>query len=96
MHNRIRMVVASFLTRRWNIDWRWGEKYFAQKLIDVDPYSNAAGWGWASGTGVDAMGYRPPLNPYRQSKRFDPDAVYIKRWVPELKDIPAKELHKEP
>ena len=93
MHNRVRMVVASFLTRYLLIDWRIGERYFAQRLVDVDPFSNTAGWGWSSGTGVDAMGYRPPLNPFRQSHRFDPDAKYIHRWVPELEPVPAKHIH---
>ncbi len=83
MHNRIRMVVASFLTKHLLIDWRWGEAYFAEKLLDYDLASNNGNWQWAAGTGVDAQPYFRVFNPYTQAKKFDPNNEYIKKWVPE-------------
>jgi deoxyribodipyrimidine photo-lyase len=83
MHNRVRMVVASFLTKHLLIDWRWGEAYFAQKLLDFDLASNNGGWQWASGSGVDAAPYFRIFNPYTQIDKFDKDLTYIKKWVPE-------------
>jgi deoxyribodipyrimidine photo-lyase len=83
MHNRVRMVVASFLTRHLFIDWRWGEAYFAAKLLDFDLASNNGGWQWASGTGTDAAPYFRIFNPTSQQTRFDPQFAYIKHWVPE-------------
>lgn len=83
MHNRVRMVVASFLTKHLLIDWRWGEAYFAQKLLDFDLASNNGGWQWASGSGVDAAPYFRIFNPYTQIEKFDKDHTYIKKWVPE-------------
>jgi len=83
MHNRVRMVVASFLTKHLLIDWRWGEAYFAQKLLDFDLASNNGGWQWASGSGVDAAPYFRIFNPYTQIDKFDKDHTYIKKWVPE-------------
>lgn len=83
MHNRVRMVVASFLTKHLLIDWRWGEAYFAEKLLDFDLASNNGGWQWAAGSGVDAAPYFRVFNPYLQTERFDPDLKYIKYWVPE-------------
>lgn len=94
MHNRVRMVVASFLTKDLLISWRTGERVFAQMLVDYDPSSNNGGWQWAAGTGADAMPYFRIFNPWTQGKKFDPDGKYIKYWVPELKNVPAKELHK--
>jgi deoxyribodipyrimidine photo-lyase len=86
MHNRVRMVVASFLTKHLLIDWRWGERYFARKLLDYDLASNVGGWQWAAGTGVDAAPYFRIFNPSEQIKKFDKDLKYIKKWVPEFSD----------
>ena len=83
MHNRVRMIVASFLTKHLLIDWRWGETYFASKLIDFDLASNNGGWQWASGSGVDAAPYFRVFNPYLQTDKFDPKKKYIQRWVPD-------------
>jgi deoxyribodipyrimidine photo-lyase len=84
MHNRVRMIVASFLTKDLLIDWRWGEAYFARKLLDFDLASNNGGWQWAAGSGVDAAPYFRIFNPYNQTEKFDPDQRYIQRWVPEV------------
>lgn len=93
MHNRVRMIVASFLTKDLHIDWRWGEKYFASKLVDYDPCSNNGGWQWAASTGADAQPYFRIFNPWRQQEKYDPEAKYIKIWVPELKSLSAVEIH---
>lgn len=87
MHNRVRMIVASFLTKHLLIDWRWGEAYFAQKLLDFDLASNNGGWQWASGSGCDAVPYFRIFNPYIQTKKFDPEFKYIRKWVPEFDDF---------
>lgn len=87
MHNRIRMVVASFLTRHLLIDWRWGEAYFAKKLLDFDLAANNGGWQWAAGSGCDAAPYFRIFNPYLQTKKFDPDLKYIRHWVPEFEEL---------
>ncbi len=84
MHNRVRMVVASFLTKHLLIDWRWGEAYFARKLLDYDMAANNGGWQWAAGSGCDAAPYFRVFNPQLQTEKFDPDFVYIRRWVPEV------------
>ena len=84
MHNRIRMVVASFLTKHLLTDWRWGEHYFAEKLLDYEMGSNVGGWQWAAGSGNDAAPYFRVFNPELQTKKFDPDLKYIKEWVPEF------------
>jgi deoxyribodipyrimidine photo-lyase len=84
MHNRVRMIVASFLTKHLLIDWRWGEAYFAQKLLDFDLASNIGGWQWASGSGLDAAPYFRVFNPTAQMEKFDKDLRYIRKWVPEL------------
>jgi deoxyribodipyrimidine photo-lyase len=84
MHNRVRMIVASFLTKHLLIDWRWGEAYFAQKLLDFDLAANNGGWQWASGSGCDAAPYFRVFNPYLQTEKFDPELKYIKHWVPEF------------
>lgn len=84
MHNRVRMVVASFLTKHLLLDWRLGEAYFAQKLLDFDLASNSGGWQWAAGCGTDAAPYFRVFNPTEQAKKFDPDYKYIRRWVPEF------------
>ncbi len=83
MHNRVRMIVASFLSKHLLIDWRWGEAYFAKKLLDFDLAANNGGWQWAAGSGCDAAPYFRVFNPYLQSEKFDPDNVYIRKWVPE-------------
>ena len=87
MHNRVRMITASFLTKHLLIDWRWGEAYFAEKLLDYDLASNNGGWQWAAGSGCDAAPYFRIFNPYLQTKKFDPELKYIRKWVPELEDL---------
>ena len=87
MHNRVRMITASFLTKHLLIDWRWGEAYFAKKLLDYDLASNNGGWQWAAGTGCDAAPYFRIFNPYLQTKKFDPDLKYIRKWVPEFEEF---------
>ncbi len=84
MHNRVRMIVASFLTKHLLIDWRWGEIYFAEKLLDFDLASNNGGWQWAAGSGADAAPYFRIFNPYLQTLKFDNDLAYIRKWVPEF------------
>ncbi len=84
MHNRVRMIVASFLTKHLLIDWRWGEAYFAKKLLDFELASNNGGWQWAAGTGTDAQPYFRVFNPESQTEKFDKELRYIKKWVPEL------------
>jgi deoxyribodipyrimidine photo-lyase len=83
MHNRVRMIVASFLTKDLLIDWRWGEAYFAEKLLDYDLASNNGNWQWAAGTGCDAAPYFRVFNPTLQTEKFDPNHEYIKKWLPE-------------
>lgn len=87
MHNRVRMIVASFLTKHLLIDWRWGEAYFASKLLDFELSSNNGGWQWAAGCGCDAAPYFRIFNPYEQTKKFDPQFKYIRKWVPEFEDF---------
>jgi deoxyribodipyrimidine photo-lyase len=96
MHNRVRMVVAMFLTKDLHIDWRLGEQFFMQELVDGEIASNNGGWQWSAGTGADAAPYFRIQNPWTQGKRFDPDGCYIRKWVPELADVPAKALHAPP
>jgi len=93
MHNRVRMIVASFLVKDLHINWLWGEKYFAQQLIDYDPMINNGNWQWCASTGSDAQPYFRIFNPWIQQKKFDPQCIYIKRWIPELKDIEPKIIH---
>jgi len=87
MHNRVRMIVASFLSKHLLIDWRWGEAYFAEKLLDFDLASNNGGWQWAAGSGCDAAPYFRIFNPYIQTKKFDPSLKYISKWVPEYAEL---------
>ena len=94
MHNRVRMVVASFLTKDLHMDWRLGEKYFEEKLIDHDPAVNSGNWQWAASTGCDSVPYFRIFNPWRQQERFDLNCDYIKKWVPELEKIEPKIIHK--
>lgn len=93
MHNRVRMIVASFLVKDLLIDWRWGEKYFMEALLDGDLAPNNGGWQWAASTGCDPQPYFRIFNPWSQSKRFDPNGEYIYRYLPELQDVPSKLLH---
>jgi len=93
MHNRMRMIVASFLVKDLLIDWRWGERWFMQQLIDGDPASNNGGWQWTAGTGTDAAPYFRIFNPVLQSQKFDPHGVYIRSWLPELAGVPDKHIH---
>ncbi len=87
MHNRVRMIVASFLTKHLLIDWRWGAAYFAEKLLDFDLASNNGGWQWAAGTGCDAAPYFRVFNPYIQTEKFDSERKYIRKWVPEFESL---------
>lgn len=91
MHNRSRMIVASYLTKNLLIDWRWGERYFATKLIDYDPCQNNGGWQWSASVGADPRPLRI-FNPYTQAKKYDPEATYIQKWVPELCDVDTELL----
>jgi deoxyribodipyrimidine photo-lyase len=93
MHNRVRMIVASFLTKDLLIDWRWGENYFMKMLLDGDLAPNNGGWQWAASTGCDPQPYFRIFNPWLQGEKFDPDAHYIKTYVPELKNLDAKIIH---
>ncbi|MGC2810672.1 MAG: deoxyribodipyrimidine photo-lyase, partial [Bradyrhizobium sp.] len=93
MHNRVRMVAASFLVKHLLIDWREGEKWFWDTLVDADPGSNPANWQWVAGSGADAAPYFRIFNPVLQGEKFDPDGVYTRRWVPELGQLPAGVIH---
>ena len=93
MHNRLRMIIACFLVKDLLIDWRWGEKYFADHLIDYDLSANNGGWQWAASTGCDAQPYFRIFNPLLQSEKFDPDGKFIKKYVPELELLNKKEIH---
>jgi len=95
MHNRLRMVAASFLSKNLLQDWRLGERYFAALLMDYEASSNVGSWQWAASTGADAVPYFRIFNPWIQAKKFDKDAAFIKRWVPELAGLPAARLHDE-
>jgi len=94
MHNRVRMVVASFLTKHLMIDWREGARWFEYTLLDADLANNRMGWQWCAGSGVDAAPYFRVFNPALQGERFDPDGVYVRRWVPELAQLRGKQLHR--
>jgi deoxyribodipyrimidine photo-lyase len=96
MHNRVRMIVAMFLTKDLQIDWRHGEAWFMRHLVDGEIGSNNGGWQWSAGTGADAAPYFRIQNPWTQTKRYDPDGAYIKRWIPELKHVPGAVLATEP
>jgi deoxyribodipyrimidine photo-lyase len=93
MHNRARMIVASFLTKDLLIDWRWGERYFMQRLVDGDPAANNGGWQWAAGTGTDAQPYFRIFNPTSQGSKFDPQGAYVRQYVPELARVPDRFIH---
>lgn len=93
MHNRVRMITASFLVKDLHVNWQWGEKYFAQHLIDYDPAVNNGNWQWAASTGCDAQPYFRIFNPWLQAKKFDPDCEYIKKWIPELSSLTPQIIH---
>jgi deoxyribodipyrimidine photo-lyase len=93
MHNRARMIVASFLVKDLLVDWRWGERYFMQHLVDGDPSANNGGWQWTAGTGTDAAPYFRIFNPVLQGKRFDPQGDYVRRWLPELAKVSGRFIH---
>jgi deoxyribodipyrimidine photo-lyase len=93
MHNRVRMVVASFLTKDLLIDWREGERFFFERLVDGEPASNNGGWQWAASTGTDAQPYFRIFNPVSQGRRWDPQGRYVRRWVPELRRVPDEHVH---
>ncbi|CAD6368756.1 Deoxyribodipyrimidine photolyase [metagenome] len=93
MHNRVRMIVASFLTKDLHINWKWGERYFAEKLIDYDPAVNSGNWQWAASTGCDAVPYFRIFNPWLQQEKFDSDCKYIKKWISKLEHIESDEIH---
>ena len=93
MHNRLRMVTACFLIKDLGIDWRWGERYFAEKLLDFDLAANNGGWQWAASSGCDAQPYFRIFNPITQSEKFDSAGKFIRRYVPELADVPDHALH---
>ncbi len=93
MHNRLRMVVAMFLTKNLQIDWRMGEEYFMSQLIDGDFAANNGGWQWSASTGTDAAPYFRIFNPISQSQRFDPEGAFIRRYLPMLAHLPDKQIH---
>jgi deoxyribodipyrimidine photo-lyase len=94
MHNRVRMIVASFLVKDLLIDWRHGEQWFWDTLVDADPANNPVNWQWVAGSGADAAPYFRIFNPVLQCEKFDPQGEYIRRWVPELADLPASTIHR--
>ena len=94
MHNRVRMIVGSFLVKHLLIDWKDGEKYFKNCLLDYSPASNVAGWQWVAGCGADAAPYFRIFNPILQGEKFDKEGKYVKKWLPELKNLSNKYIHK--
>lgn len=94
MHNRLRLITSNFLIKLLLIDWRWGERYYAQHLLDYDPVINNGNWQWSSSSGADSQPYFRIFNPWLQSKKYDKGAEYIKRWVPELLEVDVKDIHK--
>jgi deoxyribodipyrimidine photo-lyase len=94
MHNRVRMITASFLTKDLLIDWRAGERWFWDTLVDADPANNATGWQWVAGSGADAAPYFRIFNPVLQGEKFDPSGDYVRRWIPELASLPADTIHR--
>jgi deoxyribodipyrimidine photo-lyase len=94
MHNRVRMIVASFLTKDLHLSWQWGERFFLERLVDADIASNNGGWQWTAGTGTDASPWFRIFNPVAQGERFDPKGEYVRRYVPELAKVPDRYVHK--
>src|SRR6202046_627968 len=93
MHNRVRIVAASFLVKHLLIDWRAGEAWFWDTLVDADAGSNPANWQWVAGCGADAAPYFRVFNPILQGEKFDPDGVYVSHWVPELRELSTTMIH---
>jgi deoxyribodipyrimidine photo-lyase len=93
MHNRVRMIVASFLIKHLMIDWREGEAWFRDTLVDADIAQNAANWQWVAGSGADASPWFRIFNPITQGEKFDPDGAYVRRWCPELAKLPNDVIH---
>jgi len=93
MHNRVRMIAASFLVKHLLLDWRLGESWFWDTLVDADPANNPAGWQWVAGSGADAAPYFRIFSPVLQGEKFDPAGAYVRRWVPELARLPAEFIH---
>jgi deoxyribodipyrimidine photo-lyase len=93
MHNRVRMIVASFLVKDLHLDWTRGARWFMQHLVDGDVASNQHGWQWTAGTGTDAAPYFRIFNPVSQGERYDPQGEYVRRWVPELRSVGVKAVH---
>ena len=93
MHNRARMVTASFLTRHLLIDWRDGERHFMNLLLDGQLAQNNGNWQWIAGTGADGQSFHRIFSPVRQGERFDPEGAYVRRWVPELARVPTRQVH---
>jgi deoxyribodipyrimidine photo-lyase len=93
VHNRARMLAASFLVKNLLVDWRWGERWYMQHLVDGDPAANNGGWQWVAGTGTDAAPYFRIFNPVTQGKKYDPQGDYIRRWIPELRSVPNRFIH---
>ena len=93
MHNRLRLITSNFLIKILQIDWMFGEKYFAQSLVDYDISLNNSNWQWSASTGADSQPYFRIFNPWRQSEKFDRDAIYIKKWIPELSNVSNKDIH---
>ena len=96
MHNRVRMIVAMFLTKDLHMDWRAGEQWFMLRLVDGEIAANNGGWQWSASTGTDAAPYFRIQNPWSQAKRFDPEGEFTKRWVPELREVPGAKLCEPP
>jgi deoxyribodipyrimidine photo-lyase len=93
MHNRVRMIAASLLVKHLLVPWQRGADWFLDTLVDADLANNSAGWQWVAGCGTDAAPYFRIFNPIAQGKKFDPDGDYVRRWVPELRDMPAEFIH---
>jgi deoxyribodipyrimidine photo-lyase len=93
MHNRVRLIAASFLVKHLLVDWREGEAWFWDTLVDADPANNAANWQWVAGTGADASPFFRIFNPVTQGEKFDPRGEYVRRWVPELATLPDRDIH---
>ena len=93
MHNRSRLITSNFMIKLLGTDWKKGERYYAQKLLDYDPCVNNGNWQWSAGSGADSQPYFRIFNPWTQGAKFDPQCIYIKKWVPELSDVANKDIH---
>jgi deoxyribodipyrimidine photo-lyase len=93
MHNRARLIVSGILVKNFGVDWRWGEEYFSKKLVDINAPVNSGNWQWSASTGENKGDYYRIMNPWTQSEKFDKQAEYIKKWIPELKDVPPEDIH---